>query len=280
MVAGIGVVDDERRLGAHTLHEVDLTGVDVALVFVGIVLIANGDSGQRGTLLAQVGDDGTSVNTGDSRDALTSAPLGKALDSGPVAVFLSHISNDNAGALDVGRLEVLEEVVLVALIRRHAVVANEGLGENQDLAAVRGIRHGLGVTHERGGEDSLAGDVDVGAKGLAVKHGTILWTTGQQQTPGGMALGQEQKQEHTLMVNVAFTPDAGAVVRVLVAGIVLPLLPLTVSLLAKRVWLGRRAAWPMALKGRRAARRENMVTEVIRRRERGRRGSRVAQNAS
>ncbi len=73
-----------------------------------------------------------------------------------MAVLFGHVGNDNAGALDVGGLEVLEEVVLIALVRGHTVVANERLGEDQDLAAVRRVGHGLGIPHERGGEDGLA----------------------------------------------------------------------------------------------------------------------------
>ncbi len=64
----------------------------------------------------------------------------------------------------------------------------------------------------------------------------------------------------TRIVKVASTPDAAAVALVLVAGIVLPLLPFTASLLKRRAWPARRsgafgAAWPRAA-GRRAAKEE------------------------
>lgn len=68
------------------------------------------------------------------------------------------------------------------------------------------------------------------------------------------------------MVKVASTPEAGAVALVLVAGIVLPLLPFTASLLMRRAWLERRdetlgAAWPKAL-GMRANEANIMIADV------------------
>jgi hypothetical protein len=65
------------------------------------------------------------------------------------------------------------------------------------------------------------------------------------------------------MVKVASTPDAAAVALVLVAGIALPLLPFTASLLIRRAWAGRRrgtlgAAWPR-VDGRREAREVNIL---------------------
>src|SRR5690606_36576245 len=72
---------------------------------------------------------------------------------------------------------------LVTLVGRDTVVPDERLGEDQDLAAVRRVGHGLGVADERGREDGLTRDVDVGAEGLAVEDGTILdsaLATGEQ----------------------------------------------------------------------------------------------------
>lgn len=171
---GVGVSNDERSLGAHTLDKVDLARVDKTLVLIGIVLVTNGNSGKGGTLLAEVGDDSTSVDARDGGNTLASTPLAQALDGSPMAVLLSNIGNNHTSALDMGRLEILEKTELIALVRGHTVVADQGLGEDQDLATVRGVGHGLGVAHERGGEDSFARDVGVGTEGLALEHGTIL----------------------------------------------------------------------------------------------------------
>ena len=188
---GVGRLDDEGRLGADLLDEVHRAGVEERLVLVGIVLLADGDLGERRALLTEEGDDGAGVDARDGGHALARAPLVQALDGGPVAVLLSDVGNDDTGALDVRRFEVLEQVVLVTLVGRDAVVPDERLGEDQDLAAVRRVGHGLGVADERGREDGLTRDVDVGAEGLAVEDGTILdsvLATGEQ--------GRESSEGH------------------------------------------------------------------------------------
>ena len=60
---GVGVGDHEGSLGGNALDEVDLAGVDEALILIGVVLVTNGDPGEGGTLLTEVGDNRTSVNT-------------------------------------------------------------------------------------------------------------------------------------------------------------------------------------------------------------------------
>lgn len=73
-----------------------------------------------------------------------------------MGVFLGVVGHDDTDALDVRRLEVLEQSMLVAGGGRDAVVADEWLGEDEDLTAVGGVGHGFGVAHEGGGEDGLA----------------------------------------------------------------------------------------------------------------------------
>lgn len=170
----VGGGDNERSLGAHFLDEVDLAGVDEALVFVGIVLVANGNPSQGGTTLTEECDDSTGVNARDSRNTLTSTPLSQALDSSPVTVLCSNVGYDNTSALDVGGLEVLQELVLVTDVGGDTVVADQRLGEDQDLATVGGIGHRLGVANQGGGKDGLTRDVRVGTEGSSVEDGTIL----------------------------------------------------------------------------------------------------------
>lgn len=64
--------------------------------------------------------------------------------------------------------------MLVAGGRRNAVVANQGLGEDENLATIGRIGHGLGVTNKRGGEYCLAGNIGFGAKGLAGEDRAVL----------------------------------------------------------------------------------------------------------
>ena len=158
-----------------------------------------------------MGDDSTGVDARDSRHALASAPLAETLDGGPVAVVEGDIGDDNTSALDMRGLEVLEQVELVSLVGGNTVVADEGLGEDENLAAVREIGHGLGVTDKRGGENSLSRDVGVGAEGLALEDGTILEEC--QQMNRIVTASQWLKIARTRMVKVAGREGAGVVAR-------------------------------------------------------------------
>ncbi len=126
----------EGSFGADLSNEVDLLGVDKGLVLVGIVFLPNCDPCQRGTLFAEVGNDSSSVHTRNGRDAFAGAPLAKAFDCGPVGVFFCYVCYDDADGLDVGRFEVAQEAALVAGGGWDAVVSNEGLCEDENLAAV------------------------------------------------------------------------------------------------------------------------------------------------
>ena len=169
----VGSGNVEGLLGADLTNQVNLLGVSEGLILVGVVLLADSDTGKRRTLLTQVGNNGTSVNTRDSRHTLTSTPLAQTLDGSPVTVLLGDIGDDDTSSLQVGRLEVLQESIGVLLGGGDTVVADQRLGENQNLTTVGGIGQGLGVTDQGGGEDSLAGDVGAGTEGLSGKHRTI-----------------------------------------------------------------------------------------------------------
>lgn len=138
---GIGRGDHEGSFRADALDEVDLSGVNKALVFVLIVLFTDGDAGERRTLFSEIGDDVSGVDTRDGGNALTSAPVAERLDGGPMGIFRSNISDYNTGALDVRRLKVLEEVVLVSLVGGDSVVADQGLCEDENLATVGRVGH-------------------------------------------------------------------------------------------------------------------------------------------
>lgn len=163
----------ERLLGADLTDQVNLFRVGEGLVLVGIVLLADCDLSQRRTPLTEEGDNSTSVNPRDGRNTFPRTPLTQALNGSPVAVLLSNISDDYTGRLQVGGLEVLEKPVRVLLGRRYAIVADQRLSENQDLAAVGWIGQGLGVPDQGGGEDRLTGNVGASAKGLAGEHGAV-----------------------------------------------------------------------------------------------------------
>ena len=164
----------EGSLGGHAADQVDGLGVDVGLILIGIVLLSNADASQRRTLLTEICHDLTGVDAGDGWDTLTSAPFGKRLDSSPVAVLQSVVLDDDSRRLNVRRLKISEQAMLIAGSGGDAVVANQWLGEDEDLSAVGGVGHGLWVANEGGGEDCFAGDVGLRAEGLAGEDRAIL----------------------------------------------------------------------------------------------------------
>lgn len=232
-------LNHEGGLGADPLDQVDLAGVDEALVLVGVVFVANRDPGERRTLFTKEGDDFAGIYAGDGGYALASAPLTQALDSSPVAVLLGVVGYDNAGALEVRRLEVLEQAPLVKLVRGHTIVPDEGLGEDQDLATVGGVGHRLRIANQGSGEDSFARDVGVGAEGTPGEDGAVL------NIMRLVMLGRCVAKLRTLIVKVASRFLTGAVARGRETGIFLPRLPALV-LEANRVWAPSLEAIPAA----------------------------------
>lgn len=103
--------DVERSLGGYFLNQVDLLGVYKGFVLVRIVLLSDGDAGEGRALLAEVCDDGTSVDAGDGRNTLTRTPGAERFDGSPVGVTLSSISYDDTDGLQMGRFKVFEEAI-------------------------------------------------------------------------------------------------------------------------------------------------------------------------
>lgn len=173
VVLWIRRADVERRLGADLTDKMELLRVDVSLVLVRIVLLANSQAGKGGTPFTQVRNNLTGIHSGDSRDTLTVAPFTQALDCRPVAVLLGDIRNNNTSGLQIGRLEVTEKTVLIALRRGHTVITDQRLGEDQNLAPVGRIRQRFRVSNQRSGEDSLSRDIHFGTERLPVKDRAI-----------------------------------------------------------------------------------------------------------
>ena len=170
----VGGRDMEGGFGADLAHEIDLLGVDEGFVLVCVVLFANRDAREGGALFAEEGDDVPSIDACNGGYAFSRRPLTQALHGGPMAVFLGKIGHHDARGLDVGRLEIAQEAVLVARIGGNAIVANQRLCKDEDLAAIRRVGQRLGVAYEGRGEDRFARNVGFGSKGLAVVDWAIL----------------------------------------------------------------------------------------------------------
>lgn len=148
--------------------------VDEGFVLVGVVFLADCEASQGATFFTEVGDDGAGVDAGDGCNAFASTPGGEGLNGRPVGVLECVVSYDDTGTLDVWRLKVAEQSVLVTDVAWDTVVADQWLGEDEDLTTVRWVGHGLWVADKGGGEDCLAGDAGLGSKGLAVENWSIL----------------------------------------------------------------------------------------------------------
>lgn len=64
--------------------------------------------------------------------------------------------------------------MLVAGVGGDAVVADQRLCEDEDLATVGGVGHRLGVADEGGREDGFTGNVRLGSERLAFEDGAVL----------------------------------------------------------------------------------------------------------
>ena len=84
-----------------------------------------------------------------------------------MAVLHGVVLNYNAGGLDVGRLEMSEQSMFIPGLGGYSIIADQRLSEDENLATVGGIGHGLGVSNERGGEDGFARHVGFGTERLS-----------------------------------------------------------------------------------------------------------------
>lgn len=98
--------------------------------------------------------------------------------------------------------------MLITGRRRNAVVADQWLCKNKNLAAVRRVSHRLRVSNKRGSEDGFARDVGFGAKRLSGEDGSIL-----KKAVSDVFNAFSQQCAHTLMVNVALSVEMGVDLR-------------------------------------------------------------------
>ena len=86
-----------------------------------------------------------------------------------MTVFVRVVGNYDTGDVDLLRLEELGQARGgVNVIVRHTIVANERVGEDQDLASVRRVGKALGIAGHGGVEHDLAS-----ARMLATERDTL-----------------------------------------------------------------------------------------------------------
>lgn len=81
---GVGGRNVKGRLGADSSHQIDLFGIGEGLVFVLIIFLTDGQSRETGTLLSEIRDDSSCVDTGNGGHTFSSTPLTQTFDRGPV----------------------------------------------------------------------------------------------------------------------------------------------------------------------------------------------------
>ena len=123
-------------------------------------------------MLADLLGQGARIDAVDGGDAVVGQPLGQRLLRGPVRVLPRVRADDQAGNVDVIRLKVLGQAVVVDYrLVGDAVVADEGVGQDEDLTAVRRVGEGLRVADHAGVEHHLAGDRGVGPERPGLEGG-------------------------------------------------------------------------------------------------------------
>ena len=85
--------------------------------------------------------------TKNARDVVLLQPLRQGLDGIPVTELLRHVRHHQGSCVNLVGFEPSLQAKLVHLIIGDSVIANQRVGEHQDLAVIGRIRQGLGVTN-------------------------------------------------------------------------------------------------------------------------------------
>mmetsp|Transcript_3258 Transcript_3258/g.5531 ORF Transcript_3258/g.5531 Transcript_3258/m.5531 type:complete len:870 (+) Transcript_3258:2518-5127(+) len=137
-------------------------------------VLGNFDLTECTALFAENLGEHAGVNAVKSRDSGTAEPGAKALSSVPVRVGVRVVRNDETGNLDLVALVELGNSELIFLVTRHTVVANERVGEDENLATVRRVSERLRVADHTGVEDNLSSDALVSTEGESRDLQTVL----------------------------------------------------------------------------------------------------------
>ena len=163
----VGVEDDRlgrRHLARQVAPRHRRLGLDpLARLRVGDV--GGEDAAAHGALVADVPHERACIYLCDRRDAAVAQPGEPAALGARGVLAVDRLAHDDGARMDPVGLHRL---------RGDAVVADQRVGENDDLAGVAGIGHGLLVAGHRGVEDHLAETIDRCADQLAVEAGPVL----------------------------------------------------------------------------------------------------------
>ena len=191
----IARTDMEWCLGADFADQIDLLWINegfTLLDLIRIILLANGNTGQRRTLFSQICDYGTSIHccawatdkinpvrgfgltSGYCRHSLPCTPFAEALNSSPVTILFRHIRHHYPHSLQMRRFKVSQQPIFITSWRWHSIIANKRLCEDENLATIRWVGQWFWVTNQRSGEYGFTGNVQFGPERLAAEYWSIL----------------------------------------------------------------------------------------------------------
>ena len=119
------------------------------LARLGLRRLGREDPAAHRAAVADVADQGAGVDAADRRHAAVAEPVEPAALGGGDVLAVLGVAHDDAAGVDAVGLHRR---------RRDAVVADQRIGEDDDLARVGGVGDRLLVAGHRGVEDDLAGD--------------------------------------------------------------------------------------------------------------------------
>ena len=138
-----------RSLRGNLIDEVFQRGVPIFVCLRGGegCVGAHRNTAEGGTLVTEQAGDSTGIDTSNARDVVPQAPRGNGFHGGVVRILFCDVPHDDTGALDVLGLEDDADVLRVegGRVMRNAVVADHRRGEDQNLAAIGWIGHGLRI---------------------------------------------------------------------------------------------------------------------------------------
>ena len=138
-----------RSLRGHLVDQVFQRGIPI---FVSLgsgegSVGAHSNTAKGGALVTEKAGNGTGVDASNAWNVVPQAPRGNGFHGGIVRKLFGDVPHDDTGALDILGLKDDADVLRVegGRVVRDAVVADHRRSENQNLAAIGWIGHGLGI---------------------------------------------------------------------------------------------------------------------------------------
>jgi hypothetical protein len=122
-----GSTSKEEGHDQHTLMGLRRSSsleIRTSFILVSVPLLSDRDPTKGRALLPQKGYNGTSIDATDCGNTLTSTPFSQTFNSSPMAVLFCLVCHHNASSLDIRRLEIAKETVLISGRGWHTIISN------------------------------------------------------------------------------------------------------------------------------------------------------------